>query len=57
LFFPVIAPATALLWLGLMNAAPSGVRTWAPAAIVAIMAVLDVTGFATVLIPAYLPWG
>ena len=55
--FPVIAPATALLWVGLTHLGPERFRPYAAPCIIAIMAVLDVTGFATVLLPAYLPWG
>lgn len=54
--FPVIAPATALLWLGLTQATPMRFRPYAAPALVSLLAVLDVTGFTTVLIPAYLPW-
>ncbi len=55
--FPVIAPATALLWLGLTHATPARFRPYAAPVLVAILAVMDVTGFTNVLIPAYLPWG
>lgn len=55
--FSVIAPATALLWLGLTHASPARVKPYAAPALIAILALLDVTGFSTVLIPAYLPWG
>ena len=55
--FPVIAPATALLWLGLTQATPERFRPYAAPVLIAILAVLDVTGFTSVLIPAYLPWG
>jgi MFS family permease len=54
--FPVIAPATALLWLGLTNAPPVQLRPYAAPALVSVLAVMDVTGFTTVLMPAYLPW-
>lgn len=54
---PVIAPATALLWLGLINAAPSRLRPYAAPTLIALLAVMDVTAFTAVLIPAYLPWG
>jgi hypothetical protein len=57
LMFPVIAPASALLWIGLTNAVPRTVRVWAPAAVVSLAAVMDVTGVTAVLFPAYLPWG
>ena len=55
--FPVIAPATALLWLGLTRLTPARFQRYAPAGVVSVLAILDVTGFTTVLIPAYLPWG
>ena len=55
--FPVIAPATALLWLGLTQLAPARFRPYAAPILIAIVAGLDVTGFTAVLIPAYLPWG
>jgi hypothetical protein len=55
--FPIIAPATALLWLGLTHATPARVRPYADPVLILILAVMDVTGFTTVLIPAYLPWG
>lgn len=54
--FPVIAPATALLWLGLTHATPVRLRPYAAPALISVLAVMDVTGFVTVLIPAYLPW-
>ena len=55
--FPVIAPATALLWLGLTHAAPARVRPYAAPTLIATLAILDAIAFAAVLIPAYLPWG
>ncbi len=55
--FPVIAPATALLWLGLTHVVPVRLRPYAAPVLVAILAIMDVTAFTTVLIPAYLPWG
>lgn len=55
--FPVIAPATALLWLGLTHAAPPRVQPYVAPLLIGLLAVMDVTGFATVLVPAYLPWG
>ena len=55
--FPVTAPATALLWLGLRQATPAQFRPYSAPALVALLAVLDATGFTAVLIPAYLPWG
>lgn len=55
--FPVIAPATALLWLGLTHTTPARFRPYAAPVLISILAVLDVTGFTTVLIPVYLPWG
>ena len=54
--FPVIAPATALLWLGLTHVTPARARPYAGPALIAILAVMDVTGVTTVLMPAYLPW-
>ena len=53
---PVIAPATALLWLGLTHAVPARFRPYAAPALIALLAVMDVTAFTSVLIPAYLPW-
>ena len=55
--FPVIAPATALLWVGLTDVAPVRFKPYAAPLLIAILAVMDVTGFTTLLIPAYLPWG
>ena len=55
--FPVIAPATALLWLGLTHAVPLRFRPYAMPLLMALLAVMDVTAFTSVLIPAYLPWG
>jgi hypothetical protein len=56
--FPVIGPATALLWLGLtQQAVPARLRPYAPPLLIALLALMDVTGVTTVLIPAYLPWG
>ena len=54
--FPVMAPATALLWLGLTYAAPARFQPYAAPALVAVLAIMDVTAFTTVLMPAYLPW-
>ena len=54
---PVLAPATALLWLGLTHAVPARFRPYAAPALIALLAVMDVTAFTAVLIPAYLPWG
>ena len=55
--FPVIMPATALLWLGLTENTPERFRRYAAPALLSILAVMDVTGFSNVLTPAYLPWG
>jgi hypothetical protein len=55
--FPVVAPAAALLWVGISQAAPARAKPFLAPALVSIVAVLDLTAFTTVLIPAYLPWG
>ena len=51
--FPVFAPITVLLYVGLQRVVPRALhRAW-PAILVGILALMDVTGFTTVLIPAY----
>jgi hypothetical protein len=52
-FFVAFVPAMVLLWIGLQHCVPERRRPTGALAIVAVAAVLDVTGFATVLIPAY----
>jgi hypothetical protein len=54
--FPVLAPATALLWMGLMTLAPPRFSPYAAPVLVATLALLDVTGLILVLVPAHLPW-
>jgi hypothetical protein len=53
-FFSVAAPMAALLWVGLTRWSPQGLRVHGALAIVAALAVLDLTAFAFVLMPAYL---
>jgi hypothetical protein len=52
--FPVFAPITVLLYVGLRRAVPGTFQRQWPAILVVILAVLDVTGFTTVLVPAYI---
>lgn len=53
--FAVLAPLTVLLWMGLEHAVPGAWRRHAAPAIVGLLALMDVTGFAAVLLPAYVP--
>ena len=52
--FPVFAPITALLYVGLRRGSPAALRPYWPAALVLLLAALDITGFTTVHIPTYL---
>lgn len=54
--FSALIPAAALLWFGLHECLPAHVRPYAGPVIVGIVALLDATGFATVLLPTYLPY-
>jgi hypothetical protein len=54
LLFPVLIPATVLLWIGLSWMLPAPVRRHAAPLLVVVIAALDVTGFTTVIIPAYI---
>ena len=51
--FPVFAPITVLLYVGLQRAVPRRLHQYWPAALVVVLACLDVTGFTTVHIPTY----
>ena len=55
--FPVLAPAAALLWIGLTELVPRRLAPHSGLALIAIAGILDMTAFTTVLVPAYLPWG
>jgi hypothetical protein len=55
--FPVLAPATALLFLGWTTLMRRVAAAQTVAVILAVLAMLDATSFALVLVPAYLPWG
>jgi hypothetical protein len=52
--FPVFAPITALLYVGLRRGSPEALRPYWPAALVLLLVALDITGFTTVHIPTYL---
>lgn len=52
--FPVIAPVTAVLYIGLTRAFPRAWRSCSPVMLLATFAIIDVIGFATVVIPAYI---
>jgi hypothetical protein len=52
--FPVFAPITVLLYLGLRRLAPVAVRPYWHLPLLVILAMLDITGFTTVHIPTYL---
>lgn len=54
--FSALVPLTVLLWLGLQDWVPERARPYAGLAIVGVFAVLDATGFATVLLRTYLPF-
>ena len=51
---PVLGPATVLLWVGITRAVPFRARPYVASGLVATAAVLDLTAFTTVLMPAYL---
>jgi hypothetical protein len=51
--FPVVSALAALLWIGLREWWPRGSQKYAAAAVVTAMLALDLTGWLTVLIPAY----
>ena len=53
--FVVLAPMTALLWVGIERVCPARWRTYAGPALIGTLAIMDATGFATVLVPAYVP--
>ena len=53
---PVLIPMAVLLWLGVERACPGRMRRYAGAALLTTIAIMDVTAFTSVLIPAYLPW-
>jgi len=52
--FPVFAPITVLLYVGLKRAVPATFHRQWPIALVLVLATLDITGFTTVHIPTYL---
>ena len=54
--FPVIAPAAALVWVGMTRLGPPRFRPYVAPALVGVVAVLNVTAFTATLMPAYLPW-
>jgi hypothetical protein len=53
--FPVFAPALTLMWTGWMWLVPAPARRHAPVLLVGAVAALDISGFLTVVVPAYLP--
>ena len=53
--FPVFAPITALLYIGLRRLIPRTCHQQWPVALLVVLAMLDVTGFTTVHIPTYIP--
>ena len=54
--FSVLAPIGVLLWLGIEQSCPASVRPYAGAALVGVLAVMDVIAFTAVLFPAYVPY-
>jgi hypothetical protein len=54
--FPVLAPMTVLLWLGVPRLFPRHVRYAAGPILLAVIALLDVFAFTAVLMPAYVPF-
>jgi hypothetical protein len=52
--FPAFAPITVLLYIGLKRLVPGTIRQYWPAILVVGLALMDVTGFTTVHIPAYI---
>jgi hypothetical protein len=53
--FPVFVPITVLLYVGLRRLVPQRYDAQWPVALVTLLLLLDVTGFTTVHMPAYLP--
>ena len=53
--FPAFAPITVLLYIGLRRAIPLAVRQHSLAGLVVVLALMDITGFATVHVPTYIP--
>jgi len=53
--FPVFAPITVLIYVGLRRLVPQRYLAEWPAALVTVLLLLDVTGFTTVHMPTYLP--
>jgi hypothetical protein len=53
--FPVFAPITVLLYIGLRRMVPHRYEAQWPVAFVVVLMMLDVTGFTTVHLPSYLP--
>jgi hypothetical protein len=53
--FPVFVPITVLLYVGLRRMVPPSVESHWTVALVVVLLALDMTGFTTVLIPAYVP--
>jgi hypothetical protein len=53
--FPVFAPITALLYVGLRRMVPRRLEAQWPLVLVTLLMMLDVTGFTTVHMSAYLP--
>jgi hypothetical protein len=53
--FPVFAPITVLLYVGLRRVVPHALRARWPAWLVVALVVLDVTAFTAVHLPVYVP--
>ena len=53
--FPVFVPITALLYVGLGRLVPPNYQSQWPVALVAVLLILDVTGFTTVDLQSYIP--
>lgn len=53
----VLAPMTALLWLGITRGCPMRWQKYTGVLLIGLLAIMDITAFSSVLIPAYLPWG
>jgi hypothetical protein len=51
--FPAFIPITVVLYVGLKRTVPLDLRRYLPALILAVLVLLDVTGFTTVHIPTY----
>jgi hypothetical protein len=56
-FFPVLAPLTTLLYVGLTRWVPAPWQRYSPVAITATLALMDMTGLAIVPLRVYLDWG